>query len=133
MLQLGQDLHCEMAAFAVDCQPWNGGLFLAFLTSEELAGDQMLLDPAEMAAWKYYAFSRRYGDDRICSCLCSVMRAAYSAASGHQGTVADDFFAACAQAVASEQVQSAVRRFPLAADFHVFVVHPDSGKDYFKS
>jgi hypothetical protein len=42
----------EMEAFAMDCAPWNGGLYLAFLTHLESKNNPCLANASEMASWK---------------------------------------------------------------------------------
>src|SRR5262245_13943550 len=90
----------RMEGFAVDLHPWNGVVVLAFLTAKEFEEEPSLADAREMAAWRFYDFT----SDLSCSHpgLGSRMRELYETERGEKAKVADAFFVACAEAVASK-------------------------------
>jgi hypothetical protein len=95
----------EMVMFAVDCHPWNGVVVLAFLTYSELTDAPFLSEAAEMAAWKYYDFGAGLPCWQSALDTGTRMRTAYEVAGGTRSTVVRQFLQACAEAVASKQVQ----------------------------
>jgi hypothetical protein len=121
----------EMEMFAVDCHPWNGVVVLAFLTHAELRDAPFLSEAAEMAAWKYYDFGAVLACWRSASELGSRMRAAYEEAGAARSTVARRYFQACAEAVASKQVQDVLFTYHLAEGFKITITHPDSGEEFY--
>lgn len=121
----------EMEMFAVDCHPWNGVVVLAFLTHAELNDAPFLSEAAEMAAWKYYDFGAALTCWQSASDIGSRMRAAYEEAGGTRSTVARLFFQACAEAVASKQVQDVLVTYRLAEGFKITIPHPDTGEEYY--
>jgi hypothetical protein len=121
----------EMEMFAVDCHPWNGVIVLAFLTHAELQDASFLAEAAEMAAWKYYDFGAELACWRSAPELGSRMRTAYEEAGNDRSTVVTQFLQACAEAVASKQVQDVLSTYRLAEKFRITISHPDTGEEYY--
>ena len=120
----------EMEMFAVDCHPWNGGVFLAFLTRAELTEDPLLSEPSEMAAWKYYDFAEGLPSWQAISEIGSQMKTAYKIA-GDRAEFVRMSLQTCAMAIASDDVQNELAKFRLTKRFKITVPHPDSNLDYF--
>jgi len=123
----------EMEMFVVDCHPWNGGIYLAFLTSSELRDSPFLSEIAEMASWRYYAFDRDFIDLTSSPALAEhafTMRTPYEEADDpHE--VANQYLSACAAALASKTVQDTLATFRRTTGFKISVPHPDSGEEFF--
>jgi hypothetical protein len=113
---------------AVDCHPWHGSVALAVLTAAEVAADELLADPAEMAAWKHYDFTRELSSWRPVAGLGRDMQTAYE--SGDRLAMTDAFLRACAAAVSSPQVIAALELLERIADFRVSVRHPDNDREF---
>ena len=113
---------------AVDCHPWHGRLGLAALTESEVAADQLLADPTEMAAWRHYDFTRNLEVWKQVPELGAVMRIAYE--EGDRPVVAEAFLCACAEAVLESQVRESLSAIPRAVSFRVSVRHPDNGREF---
>jgi hypothetical protein len=123
--QLADD---ALVMLAVDCHPWNGGVYLAALTQSEVDADPSLADPAEMAAWKYYDFGESCSNWNVDS-LCDTMRNDYYSSDDHD-TIAQGYLRSCAAALADEAVVLALRHLVLHDGFRVSVTHPDDGSEY---
>jgi len=121
----------QIVIFAVDCHPWNGVLDLALLTASEVKHEPLLADPAEMAAWRHFHFSSGLASWRAAAELELQMRAAYERAGEDRAGVAEDYFRACAAAVASSRVQQSLSGYKLRDDFRISVPHPDTEKEYY--
>jgi hypothetical protein len=119
-----------LVSLAVECHPWNGALGLSLLTDAEAKSDPLLMNPAEMAAWRHYLVS-----DRLeCWCpavaLAREMQTAYEATNDH-AVVAGTFFSACALAMTKPAVVEAIERLERAPNFRISVAHPDSGEEFY--
>ena len=114
---------------ALDCHPWNGGLYLAILKRSEVVADPELADPAEMAAWELYDCGASLAEWAPVADLALQMRADYSSAA-EPSTVADTYLRACAIALQQQSVARAIRTFELAEQFRCSVAHPDDGREY---
>lgn len=123
--RLGND---ALLMLALDCHPWNGGLYLAALTQSEVNADPTLCDPAEMAAWRNYHFAERGLDWNIDS-LCDTMKTDYYS-SEDRDAVAQSYLRSCAAALSDETVVRALRPLLLHNDFRLSVTHPDDGTEY---
>lgn len=121
----------QIESFAVDCHPWNGVLDLAILTHDEVVNDRLLIDPAEMAAWKHYHFGSSLASWPAVGDLASQMREAYSK-SNDRADVAEEYLRACADAVATPAVQQALSKYDLTDAFRISVCHPDTDKEYYQ-
>ena len=121
----------EMERFAVDCHPWNSLIVLAFLTRAELKEAPSLLDPAEMAGWKYYDFGAGLPISPAAAGIGSKMRSAYENTSDGKANVARLFLQRCAAAVASKPVQDALATFTLADGFRITITHPDTDEEFY--
>src|SRR5262249_16777767 len=119
----------SIALLAVDCHPWHGLITLAVLTQAEVAADEMLTNPAEMAAWRHYHFTGGLAWWQRAAALGRAMRAAYEAA-GDRGRVAEAFLRACARAMTAPQVAESVELLVRAGSFRVSVSHPDDGREF---
>jgi hypothetical protein len=117
--------------FAIDCHPWNGILFLAFLTVPEVEMNPKLKEPAEMAAWRYYDFASVVSAWKPSLKLGGLMREAYEQAEKNCPEVADVFFRACADAAKMTAVQRAISKYKLSNAFRITVCHPDTGQEYY--
>jgi hypothetical protein len=122
---LGND---PVALFAVDCHPWHGVIALALLTAEEVVGDPLLSDPAEMAAWHHYNFAAGLPSWQAAVELGREMRAGYEAS--ERPAAANAFLGACAAAVSSREVGAALALLRRTSDFRLSVPHPDDGRDF---
>jgi hypothetical protein len=119
-----------LAMLAVDCHPWHGTLSLSVLTASEVDADPMLADPAEMAAWRHFHSSDgKPGWDAVAE-LGQEMRAAYSASPVRCET-ATAYLKACAVAMASSGVLSAIEAFDRDPRFRISVAHPDDGREFY--
>lgn len=118
----------SLAMLALDCQPWDGGLFLAVLTKAEVDVEPTLADSAEMAAWKHYDCGSN-SDQWSVESLCETMKRDYDAANDHEA-IAEAYLRSCAAALSDELVSAALEDFQLASDFRVSVTHPDDGTEY---
>jgi hypothetical protein len=123
--QLGTE---AVAMLAVDCHPWHGTVALALLTAAEVELDQRLADPAEMAAWRHFEFTRELSSWRPVAELGRQMQAAYDA--GDRSQLAEAFQRACATAVSSPQVAAALARLRRAAGLRLSVAHPDDRREF---
>jgi hypothetical protein len=119
----------QVEQFAVDCHPWNGAVVLAFLTASEVEESPFLAEVEEMAAWKFYNFASTLSCSR--PELGLRMRELYEQAGDDRAKVAEQFFVACAAAVASKPVQDMLSTYKLSKNFKITVPHPDSGKEYY--
>lgn len=122
--RLGDD---ALVILALDCHPWNGGLYLAALTQSEVNADPLLCDPAEMAAWRHYHFTE--GLAWNVDSLCDAMKTDYYSSEDHDAT-AESYLRSCAAALSDETVVRALRPLPLHNDFRLSVTHPDHGTEY---
>ena len=118
-----------MEQFALDCHPWNGIIVLAFLTTREVEESPFLADCKEMAAWRFYDFASTLSCSR--PTLSSMMRQIYEQAGDDKAKVAEQFFLACAAAVASKPVREVLSKYKLSRSFKITIPHPDTGKEYF--
>jgi hypothetical protein len=121
----------EMEIFAMDCHPWNGVIVLAFLTHVEVNDAPFLAEVVEMAAWKYYDFGADLPCWHSALDIGSRMRTEYEEAGVKRSAVATEFFQACAQAVASKQVQDVLFTYQLTEKFKITIPHPDTGEEYY--
>jgi hypothetical protein len=119
-----------LALLAVDCHPWHGSLGLAVLTAAEAESDPLLMNPGEMAAWRYYLFSDRLESWHLAAGLAREMQATYETASD-RAAVAGAFFSACALAMEKPEVVEAIDRLERAPNFRISVAHPDSGEEFY--
>ncbi len=119
----------RMEQFAVDCHPWNGIIVLGFLTTNEVEESPFLVEAGEMAAWKLYDFASTLSCSR--PELGSRMRTIYEQEGGDKAKVAERFFMACAEAVASKPVQAMLSKYELSTSFKISIPHPDTGKEYY--
>lgn len=122
--------NVSLRMLAIDCHPWNGFLGLAVLTDEDVDGDPLLDDPAEMAAWPHYDCGEGLKSWRSTQSLARAMRDAY--ASGDRGAVVGAFLTACAGALASSAVGAALDDLTRGPKFRLSVAHPDTGKEFVK-
>ncbi|MEZ5941975.1 MAG: hypothetical protein R3C18_11325 [Planctomycetaceae bacterium] len=118
----------ELAMLALDCHPWNAGLFLAVLTQSEVDADPLLADPAEMAAWNYYDCGEQ-SDKWVVDSLCETMRQDYYN-SEDRDTIAQAYFRSCGAAISDELVSDVLNDYRLRPDFRVSVTHPDDGTEF---
>jgi hypothetical protein len=120
-----------IVAIDVGCFPWHGSVELSILTAEDLDANRMLLEPGEIAAWRHYNFADGSPAWAPTAELGRQMADAYYAAeeSGRSATV-DAFLRACAAAVASPEVQEAIRAMPRDQRFRISVIHPDNGTQF---
>ena len=116
--------------FAIDCQPWSGFLTLALLTAEEAEADPLLLDPAEMAAWRNYGFPDGLTSWCQAQGLGREMQDSYTAASEKE-VMADAFFSACALAVARAEAAGSLGLLDRDGRFQISVTHPDDGREFY--
>jgi hypothetical protein len=123
--QLGGD---EVAILAVDCHPWHGLITLALLTAEEVQSNPLLVDPAEMAAWRHYDFTRASVAWQPVTELGREMQTAYER--GQRSDVAEAFLRACAEAVSSPLVAAALGQLSRADAFRLSVTHPDDNREF---
>ena len=119
-----------LAMLAVDCHPWHGTLALSVLTASEVAADPVSADPEEMAAWRHFHCSDGKPGWATAAELGREMGAAYSA-SPVRGETAVAFLKACATAMASSEVSSAIEAFDRDPHFRVSVAHPDNGREFY--
>jgi hypothetical protein len=120
-----------VAAFDIGCFPWHGFVELSVLTATELDADPALLEPREVAAWRYYNFSGGVASWTATAELGRRMAEAYYAADdGTRAATAESFMRACALAVASPQVGAALDSFARDQRFRLRVAHPDSGREF---
>ena len=117
-----------LAILAMDCHPWHGTLGLAALTATEVAADKLLADPAEMAAWRYFDFTRDLSSWQPASDLGERMKSAYE--NGDRRAVADAFFRACVAAMTSKVVRDALAVFVRIDDFRLSVPQPDDRREF---
>ncbi|MEL6110087.1 MAG: hypothetical protein AAFU85_29085 [Planctomycetota bacterium] len=117
-----------LVMLAVDCHPWDGGLYVAVLTQSEVETDSSLADPAEMAAWKHYDFAESLSEFNVDS-LCETMKSDYYATENCDQT-ARGYLRACAAALADNRVRSALQAYVLRDAFRVSVTHPDDRTEY---
>jgi hypothetical protein len=115
---------------AVDCHPWHGALDLAVLTAEEADADELLMNPAEMAAWRYYHFTEGRASWSPAAALGREMREAYEAASDRQAA-AEEFFRGCAVALTRPEAAAAIERLERDRRFRISVAHPDDGREFY--
>jgi hypothetical protein len=59
------------------------------------------------------------------------MRQVYEQLQADKGKIAEAFFVACAQAVASDAVQRVLATLQLSTKFRITVPHPDTGREYY--
>lgn len=123
-VRLGDD---ALVMLAIDCHPWNGGLYLAALTQSEVNADPLLCDPNEMAAWRHYNFAE--GLDGSIKSLGDTMKAEYYSSEDRDVT-GQSYLQSCAAALSSDTVASALRPLLLHSDFRLSVTHPDDGTEY---
>jgi hypothetical protein len=114
---------------AVDCHPWNGTLGLSVLTAAEVEADPVLNDPSEMAAWRHFNCSAGLAAWQPAGTFGREMQTAYTTAADRKAA-ADEFFRACATAVSSPEVGTAVALLDTDSRFRVSVAHPDDGREY---
>jgi hypothetical protein len=117
-----------LAMLALDCHPWHGTLGLAALTAREVASDNLLADPAEMAAWRYFDFAQEFPSWKVVSDLGKRMRLDYEA--GDRLAVAEAFMRACAAAISSKSVGDALAAFVRTDGFRLSVAHPDDRREF---
>jgi hypothetical protein len=118
-----------LAMIALDCHPWNGGLFLAILQQSEVEQDPEIGDPAEMAAWELYDCGQALTPWLSLKPLASQMAAAYRKATD-PAVVANQYLQAAANALSGAQVRAAIEQFPLDDAFRLSVAHPDSDHEF---
>lgn len=117
-----------LVMLALDCHPWNGGLYLAALTQSEVNADPALSDPAEMAAWTNYHFAESGRDWNIDS-LCDTMKTDYCSSEDHD-EITQSYLRSCAAALSDETVLRALQPLLLHDDFRLSVTHPDHRTEY---
>jgi hypothetical protein len=120
-MELGEPIK----TVALDLHPWNGFLALAILTESEVKADELLDDPAEMAAWKHYNFGANLDDWDVDS-ISTEMKAIY-----YEIKDAHLLFQSAASAMASESVQQALSGYSLAKGFRISVADPDNNVEYY--
>lgn len=116
--------------FAVDCHPWNGMLGLSLLTKGEAEENHFLFDPEEMAAWRFFQFSKSDPSWGSAKALAEHMRMDYEC-SGDKTGLAEKYFDACVETIRDPLVKLEIRKLNITEDFKVSVANPDSGKEYF--
>ena len=127
-----QILDTPVALFAIGCFPWHGLMEMSMLTSEEVAADPMLIEPAEMAAWKHYNFAVNLVAWVPGESLARKMADIYRVAPARdRGTIVDAFIRACADAAASRAVSEVLDSFNRDSQFRVSVSHPDDGREFY--
>jgi hypothetical protein len=119
-----------MERFSVDCHPWNGSIFLAFLTSDEASESPFLLEPAEIAAWKYYDFASARSSTH--PEIAKEMHDIYYASEDKELS-AKNFFVACADVVAKKSIQNMLAKFKLSSTFQITISHPDTGTEFYQT
>jgi hypothetical protein len=131
LVALRPRLECTaIERLALDCQPWNGFLEAAILTSVEGSSDPALRDPSEMAAWRHYAFtSRDLAWREQTAELTARMKAECQAARDRAG-VTRRWLELCAEALASSEVRNALSGFTRAEGFACSVTDPDTDEEY---
>jgi len=127
----------ELAAFAIDCHPWHGSIYLAALTSEEARTEPTLDCLEEMAQWGLYDFaSEPRGHSPEMIRLGRVMQEQWTS-SGEStellAEAAEAFLVACARAAGHPSVSRAVAAFSRAESFRINVAHPDSNREFYPS
>jgi hypothetical protein len=120
----------SLVMLALDCHPWHGRIGISALTSTEVAADETLSDPPEMAAWRFFDFARDFKSWELTTDLVQLMRSAYYSDSDSRPAVTEAFFVACAAAIRSASVAEALGPFNLAEGFRLSVAHPDNGHEY---
>jgi hypothetical protein len=141
-LSLSSSVAAALAAFqnqlaqpiemlAVDCHPWNGRLALSALSLDQAITDLSLVDPAEMAAWRYYDFAKNSPEWASVSESAASMKRAYEKAGNLRAQSATDFFIACAAAMAEPRVQYELSEYRVTTTFRISVAHPDSGTEFY--
>lgn len=116
--------------FAVDCHSWNGLLELSFLTTGEAEENHVLFDPEEMAAWRFFQFSKDYTSWGSAKALAEHMRMDYEGSVDKAG-LSEKYFNAFVEAIRDPLVKLEIEKLNITEDFKVSVANPDSGKEYF--
>jgi len=115
----------------VGCFPWHGFIELSALTAAEMDADPALLDPREVASWRFYNFSEGVAWWAATAELRERMSQTYYAAEEKsRAATAEAFLRACAKAAAVPQVEAALSSLPRDPRFRVRVAHPDSGREF---
>ena len=120
-----------LAMLALDCHPWNGTLGLAALTATEVVSDNLLADPAEMAAWQHFDYAGELPSWQAASGLGKRMKSAYEA--GDRPAVSEAFFRAAAAALTSHVVSDSLAAFSRTDNFRLSVAHPDDGREFVRA
>ena len=124
----------SVVMFAIDCFPWQGSIGLSILTSEESNADPAMMDPSEIAAWRYFNFAEDLAAWKPAKALGRQMSDAYYAdEDADRGAIADGFFRACAIAAASPDVARAIDLFKRDSRFRISVSHPDDRREFYAS
>jgi hypothetical protein len=119
----------EIEVFAIDCHPWNGQVNLAILTTSEAKADPLLVDAAELAAWKHYGFESQFASWARANELCSSMRETYYR-TDDRAALTDGYLQACATAAMATVVRNGLSAFNLSERFRISVCHPDGNREY---
>ena len=120
-----------LAMLAIDCHPWNGGLYIAILKQSEVESDPNLGDPEEMASWDLYDCADSLDEWSSVVDLAEEMESAYRE-NEDPSVVAEDYMKLCVRALKSDRVQAAVATFQLGEGFRFSVAHPDTGHEYYE-
>ena len=118
-----------VSMLALDCHPWDGGIYLALLMQSEVVTDPAIAAPEEMASWELYDCAHSLIEWKPVEELATQMRQDYLQAS-EPATMADDYFQACARALQAPQVGSVLEAFRLDKQFRLSVAHPDDGREF---
>jgi hypothetical protein len=124
---LSADSFCMMA---VDCHPWDGVVEISFLTDDEFDQDPFLLDPEEMAAWKYYHISKESSKHDLLNGVALKMKNEYFASSS-KSEYADAVFEMISETLKSPGVSQLVGSFKTRKGLKVSVANPDNAKEYY--
>lgn len=92
--------------------------------------DPLLLNPAEMAAWRFFDFCSDYESWRQAAVLKAEMKKAY-AESTSKASTALDYFHASARPLMSGRVASALAAFTVTHDFRLSVANPDTSEEFY--
>lgn len=124
--------NTPISMLAIDCHPWDGGLYLAILQRSEVDDDPAIDAPDEMTAWHLYDCGESMVEWEPASVLATEMQRDYDQADNNKA-IADDYLRACADALSSAEVNTIVQEFDLDASFRIRVAHPDDGREFYNA
>ncbi len=117
--------------FDLGCYPWNGLLELSALTAAELKHTQILNDAHEIAAWRFYNFSRQLFSWTEAAKLGAQMKAVYEA-EPDRNLVTTQFLKLCEKAILVPSVIESIEQLNPNEQVRISIIHPDTGEDFLK-